>query len=421
MKRIILLTVTFFFIYPIFLDFIPIPLDRIYQILGFVLLVIRSKDINRMFKSKYIKRYLAITAFLLLLTLIPQLWAVQSTDFWFVKEVVNVFLQIFSAYFVYRTAIWALGKVNVGTAIYYIVLAAILQVVISAIFFINPEYYHYYASFLNQDIRIKDPEEIQYLLNIRFMGIGSEVFGGVVKYGISFFSVLILPYVHKNFLTKRKSLYWITVLAIFTGGLLTGRTFFIAILFGFLMYAIYRSSSLFSFIIENIKLIIFILILFVVFIQITSILIDEQQFQYVYNFVFEMFINLSSGDGLESRSTNHLMEMYIFPESIKTWLFGDGRMTGIDFVYYMGTDVGYIRLLFYFGLPATLYFIYVLLRYCMLLYKSYPIKIMKYFYSTVFLFLIVLNFKGLIFPTYYFALFFIFTVLAKESVGVNTK
>ena len=56
-----------------------------------------------------------------------------------------------------------------------------------------------------------------------------------------------------------------------------------------------------------------------------------------------------------------LQNMYVFPEAIKTWLIGDGYFsppqdtdpyfTGkIRLGYYMGTDVGYLRFIFYFGL-----------------------------------------------------------------------
>ena len=53
--------------------------------------------------------------------------------------------------------------------------------------------------------------------------------------------------------------------------------------------------------------------------------------------------------------------MYVFPDNLKTWLIGDGYFSNpynIDpyftgrFVggYYMSTDVGYLRFIFYSGL-----------------------------------------------------------------------
>ncbi len=52
--------------------------------------------------------------------------------------------------------------------------------------------------------------------------------------------------------------------------------------------------------------------------------------------------------------------MVIFPESLKTWVIGDGYFansrydinylgTATEGGFYMGTDIGYLRFLFYFG------------------------------------------------------------------------
>ena len=73
-------------------------------------------------------------------------------------------------------------------------------------------------------------------------------------------------------------------------------------------------------------------------------------------------------------SNDRLKGMYVFPETLKTWLIGDGYFSNprnIDpyFIgkeiggYYMGTDVGYLRFIFYFGLGG-------LFAMCMVIYKA---------------------------------------------------
>lgn len=61
--------------------------------------------------------------------------------------------------------------------------------------------------------------------------------------------------------------------------------------------------------------------------------------------------------------------MYVFPDNIKTWIIGDGYMEN-PYVsdpyyvgprwhgYYMATDVGYLRFIFYFGLIGLSIFSY---------------------------------------------------------------
>lgn len=78
-------------------------------------------------------------------------------------------------------------------------------------------------------------------------------------------------------------------------------------------------------------------------------------------FAFESFFNLFEKGSFESHSTNILKNMVVWPDNLKTWLIGDGYFQGAandpNFLgnpmmtdFYMWTDVGYCRFIFYFGL-----------------------------------------------------------------------
>lgn len=78
-------------------------------------------------------------------------------------------------------------------------------------------------------------------------------------------------------------------------------------------------------------------------------------------FAFEGMFNYFENGEWSIASTNKLKTMYVFPEILKTWLIGDGYFSNPAFTdpyftgkviegYYMGTDVGYLRFIFYFGL-----------------------------------------------------------------------
>lgn len=83
-------------------------------------------------------------------------------------------------------------------------------------------------------------------------------------------------------------------------------------------------------------------------------------------FGFEGFFSLAEKGTWDVASNNTLKSMIVFPETIKTWLLGDGYIinpkydpfyTGpITKGYYMNTDIGYLRFIFYFGLPGLLIF-----------------------------------------------------------------
>lgn len=79
-------------------------------------------------------------------------------------------------------------------------------------------------------------------------------------------------------------------------------------------------------------------------------------------FAFEGFFNYFEKGKFETNSTNLLSEGLIFPDNTKTWIIGDGYMAGgyndpyyigpSDYGFYMNTDAGYSRFLFYFGLTG---------------------------------------------------------------------
>ena len=79
----------------------------------------------------------------------------------------------------------------------------------------------------------------------------------------------------------------------------------------------------------------------------------------LFMFAFEAFFNLAGGGEFETHSTTELMDMWThIPEHLKTWIIGDGYIGVHKWAYYMGTDVGYLRFIFYFGLVGLLAFIY---------------------------------------------------------------
>ena len=91
------------------------------------------------------------------------------------------------------------------------------------------------------------------------------------------------------------------------------------------------------------------------------------------SFAFEGFFSLAENGKWDVSSNNNLLGMIVFPESLKTWLIGDGyienpRVTDPYYVgthysgYYMGTDIGYLRFIFYFGILGLLVFMYLFFK-----------------------------------------------------------
>lgn len=84
----------------------------------------------------------------------------------------------------------------------------------------------------------------------------------------------------------------------------------------------------------------------------------------VVEWMFETFIRYESGRGFGSISTSIIFNDMLFRIDGKTLAFGDGFYTSPGGGYYMSTDLGFMRLLLYFGVLGALIiyglFIYML-------------------------------------------------------------
>lgn len=97
----------------------------------------------------------------------------------------------------------------------------------------------------------------------------------------------------------------------------------------------------------------------------------NEQFHDNIRFAFEGFFSLAEKGRWEVSSNEILKNMIVFPDNLKTWLIGDGYFdnpssdiyyTGPSYGgFYMQTDIGYLRFIFYsglFGLGAIFSFIW---------------------------------------------------------------
>ena len=116
-----------------------------------------------------------------------------------------------------------------------------------------------------------------------------------------------------------------------------------------------------------------VLIILVVVIPLSKYLYgSNQQFHDLSRFAFEGFFSLAETGEWEIDSNEKLKTMIVFPDNAKTWIIGDGYFdnpyyTDPTYVgyqsggYYMGTDIGYLRFIFYFGLIGLVAFSYFMI------------------------------------------------------------
>lgn len=99
----------------------------------------------------------------------------------------------------------------------------------------------------------------------------------------------------------------------------------------------------------------------------------DDKFYYRFRFGFEGFFSLVEKGRWEVSSNEILKNMVVYPETLKTWIIGDGYFDNPYYEdpfylgkkhggYYMSTDIGYLRFIFYFGVVGLLAFSYFFCR-----------------------------------------------------------
>ncbi|WP_431427651.1 hypothetical protein ACRASQ_09805 [Bacteroides hominis] len=297
------------------------------------------------------------------------------------------------------------SDLQIGRLLDYWLYTSILQIIISCIFFVNHSFYDYVISILNLPEITAERND---LINIRIMGLGNAFFGAGFNYGIDILVMALLPYVQGSIMYKNKFIYWLVTIAILCVGILSARTFLIGA-FCALSFIVYNERK---HLVDLVTALFKFLLVILIAVPVVSFLLVKyiDNFESILSWAFEIFINISSGNGLETGSSNKMFDMYNFPEDIFTWLRGDGIIELEDGTYYMHTDIGFIRLIFFWGLPATILF-YIYRYYCIrTIYCSSNIFVLKSFAICYLAFEYICNLKGLVFGDSFIAFLLVYIV-----------
>jgi hypothetical protein len=269
----------------------------------------------------------------------------------------------------------------------YIIVADI-QIVLSVLFFFFPKMADIaYGMLWRAEVSVKIFEVV---LGKRLLGFGAQLAGAGVIYG--FVLLLIAAILKNNTLSFRKVLfYFISFVLIFLIGMMVSRTTFVGGALSLLLLCKNGAA-------RNNKKVLRCIIVLAISGIVVLLLIDKKTvsaIENIINFGYKVITNREEF----LRNLNVYLKMQIFPNTLKTWIIGDGylmnpKVTGV-LSYYMGTDAGYSRLLFYFGIIGTFFYFYANI------YLIHSVKInneKKYnlFFSLVIVFLLILNLKGIV-------------------------
>lgn len=267
-------------------------------------------------------------------------------------------IYLFAAYFLYRFAVVVYGNVDYqrlsGIWINVVVIQSVLTLCVNLLPFMQDLLLFLVRYSEGRGLIVASLEQ-----GNRFIGFGTQFFGSGIIYALT---IILLAF---RLAQQRIGLPFIRdlVLLAFISlvGLLLARTVLVGIAIGAVIFCYqryftdYYRLAWFCFLLIPTALLLLLIFLYAVLNNLLGIDLLHSKLFY---FAAELFINLFSGAGLETESTDILLEMYqILPTTLATWLIGDGfylAQNSLDGLYYMGTDVGYLRIIFAVGLVGLI-------------------------------------------------------------------
>lgn len=311
----------------------------------------------------------------------------QSSDVFFLKwGVVNVLYLMGAMTLVHLIKkVW--GGFNTMLLVEMMVCSAILQLLIALFMWTSPylhdiSYSMTYVDEIGQDA-------IDRTEGTRLMGFGTNFFGSGVLHG---FILISMIYSYGKMSLTKTVLWSISFIFITAIGMMMARTTLVGALIAIGLLCIYIIKGKI-----RTRIIFWIVIAIIVVLYggayILSNLNDD--FQTIINFGFQMFISKQETGEFHVDSWNSMLSMYRFPNNIITWLIGDAHWMGLKGGYYMSTDIGFIRMVFYFGIVGLLsYIIYNVKLLKTIFLRNQSLR--KSFLFALMVYVIIVNFKGFV-------------------------
>ena len=374
----ILLIVTSFFFFPFEFTFLPgINTKMLLAAMGLVLFVARAAASR---SASLDRDFFVLIVFASIVSLSGIISVVYNatTDLSYASYVVSFFVWMGGAYFVVSSIRFLHGRVTPLMVINYLAAICVVQCVIALLISRNPLVKDFVDSFLGGDGFMGKLEN-------RMYGIGCALDVA----GLKFSCVLVaISFVVMNGLCQPKlqtTIYWIAYLVIAVVGNMIGRTTSVGVVVSLIYILVHCIFYCYREFLKS-----HVLPLLLLMVALLPLLI------YLYNnspktredlrFGFEGFFSLAETGRWETNSNNRLSDMFVLPDNPKTWIIGDGyfdnpysdpNFNGDNPTeFYKGTDVGYLRFIYYLGVIGLISFVvFFLVAFweCALRHRKYAI------------------------------------------------
>lgn len=393
MKKIILIILTTillsFYFFPFQPRLMPMVNTKMFMagigliMFGFVLAKKRDAVMNKDFFS------LSILAGIVSLIGLFSVYYNDTFDYTYASYIISMWVWLSAAYVAVALIRWVHGTVSVFLLCNYLIALCVAQCVLALMM----DFFEPIQSFIYSIIDEGTAAFLQKKDRLSGLGVGLDVAGS------RFSAVLIMvSFICAKYLVGVKKylhIYIFSFLIISVIGNMIARTTSVGMIIGMLYFIVVAKIFQFNDFTKHFWYwALFVLSLF--FPLMIYLYSSVPEFHQNLRFGFEGFFSLFEKGRWEVTSNEILQDMYIFPETIKTWLIGDGYFgstasdpyyTGKEWKgFYMATDVGYLRFIFYFGLSGLMMFVLFFLKVAKICISRFPA------YRNMFLLILAVNF-----------------------------
>lgn len=359
----VLLTSLFFF--PVNFTFLPVNTKNLLAVVGLGLLLlnmIRRKDTTI---SKELLILLLLSGMVSLMSLISITYN-QTPDTTYVTFIRSTVIWLCSAFTVAFTIRAVHGKIDVPLVVNYLIGACLFQCVMAMLIAFIPGVQLFVDTYIQQGQAL-----LQQLNRLYGVGAALDVAGSRFAAVLVAIAFLLTTPTQKH--TNGKAIFYtLSFIVISVVGNMIARTTTIGMIIGvvwFLLVPLFnrqkvdfssRFGKALSILLTGGILLLVSVVLYQAFPEVKKL----------FEFGFEGFFSLFQTGEWNVSSNAKLETMIVWPEELRTWIIGDGYFINsrydpnylgdaTDQGFYMGTDIGYLRFIFYFGLAGLVWIIAV--------------------------------------------------------------
>ena len=350
----------------------------------------------------------------------------NTNDYTYASYFVSMFVWLGGAYTAIKIIQWLHGYVSVGLVCNYLIGVCVGQCLLALMIDSIPAF----KAIVDRYVVGFDFVDTNRLTKAnRMYGIGA----GLDVAGTRFATVLVIIAVSLQRLSssRYRGCMWIYLLAfliIAVVGNMMARTTTVGIIVALIYWIVSSGIVRLTLYKDNMRVWRYLLISLGIALPFLVYLYSvNENFHDNIRFAFEGFFSLAEKGQWETNSNNILKNMIVFPDNVQTWLIGDGYIenpynrdpyyVGPNFGgYYMGTDIGYLRFIFYFGVIGLFTFILYFYKVTQACVRRFPQ------YATMFWLILAINMiVWLKVSTDIFLVFAIFLCISKEENDAYEK